>query len=206
MVLSVAEPAMRPVERPAARFDELFRRFYPRLVPVAERLLGDRAEAEDIVQDAFLRLARPAGGGHDGLLDRPDEAIGAWLRRVVLNLGINSLRDRRRADERLVRAGRPAGTLAPARGQVNEDGPSQALLRAEARAEVRAALALLPDRQRDCLLLRHAGHAYAEIAATLGIPIGSVGVYLARGERRFRDIYQATSSESRSDTEQDTRP
>ena len=205
-MLSVAEPATYPVERPAARFDELFRRFYPRLVPVAERLLGDRAEAEDIVQEAFLRLARPAAGGADGLLDHPDEAIGAWLRRVVLNLGINRLRDRRRADERLVRAGRLDGMLDPERGPAHEDGPSQALLRAESRAEVRAALARLPDRQRDCLLLRHAGHAYAEIAETLGIPIGSVGVYLARGERRFREIYQATHSESRSDTEQDTRP
>src|SRR3954470_13721733 len=102
MVLSVAEPAMRPVERPAARFDELFRRFYPRLVPVAERLVGDRAEAEDIVQEAFLRLARAAPGRRDGRPRGPDETIGAWLRLVVLNLGINRIRDRRRADERLV--------------------------------------------------------------------------------------------------------
>src|SRR5215208_6869230 len=116
MVLSVAEPATRPVERPAERFDDLFRRLYPRLLPIAERLLGDRAEAEDIVQEAFLRLARPVTSGDDGLLDRPDEIIGAWLRRVVLNLGINRLRDRRRADERLIRAGRLDGTLDPVRG------------------------------------------------------------------------------------------
>jgi len=188
-VLSVAEPATSATARSAERFDDLFRRFYPRLVPLAERLLGDRAEGEDIVQEAFLRLARSAPGEDGPLLDRPDEVIGAWLRRVVLNLGVNRLRDRRRADERLVRAGRLDATLDPER-QAQDDGPSQALLRAEARAEVRAALARLPERQRACLLLRHAGHSYAEIAATLGVAIGSVGVLLARGERAFRAAYQ----------------
>jgi RNA polymerase sigma-70 factor (ECF subfamily) len=192
-VLSLAEPVLPATMEPGARFDTLFRQFYPRLVPLAERLLGDRAEGEDIVQEAFLRLARPGPDRHeDGpLLERPDEVIGAWLRRVVLNLGVNRLRDRKRADERLARAGRLNAALDPARAPSDGDNPSQAVLRAEAREEVRAALASLPERQRDCLLLRHAGHSYAEIAATLGIAIGSVGVLLARGERAFRTAYQA---------------
>jgi DNA-binding CsgD family transcriptional regulator len=63
-------------------------------------------------------------------------------------------------------------------------------LRHEAREQVRAALAELPERQRACLLLRHAGHSYAEIAATLGVAVGSVGVLLARAERAFRDRYR----------------
>jgi DNA-directed RNA polymerase specialized sigma24 family protein len=48
----------------------------------------------------------------------------------------------------------------------------------------------LPERQRNCLLLRHSGYSYAEIAATVGIAAGSVGVLLARGERAFREIYE----------------
>jgi RNA polymerase sigma-70 factor (ECF subfamily) len=226
-VLSVAEHPTAVTYRPAERFDDLFRQFYPRLVPLADRLLGDRAEAEDIVQETFLRLARSgqssgaarmqqAAGGpqadladpDDGglLIDRPDEVVGAWLRRVLLNLGVNRLRDRRRAVARIERATRLDGALDPARGPADDDSPPHALLRAEARDEVRAALAALPERQRACLLLRHAGHSYAEIAATLGIAIGSVGVYLARGERAFRAAYCADDPETGPDSERGTTP
>jgi RNA polymerase sigma-70 factor (ECF subfamily) len=235
-VLSVADPAVHITRPPAERFDDLFRHFYPRLVPLAQRLLGERAEAEDIVQEAFLRLARaergaPTADGRiddhtspgdwraDGtdavaassstthlLLDRPDEVVGAWLRRVVLNLGVNRLRDRRRADERLARAGRLDVTLDPERDPNESGSPSQALVRAETRDEVRAALADLPERQRACLLLRHGGHSYAEIAATLGMAIGSVGVYLARAERAFRAAYGGKEPEAGSESTQGTTP
>ena len=218
-MLSVADHATAVPHRPAERFDDLFRQLYPRLVPLAERLLGDRAEAEDVVQEAFLRLARsgqserttpdPArhdAGDHGPLLDRPNEVVGAWLRRVVLNLGVNRLRDRRRADARLLRATRLDGALNPERSPDDDDSPPHALLRAEVRDEVRAALAALPERQRACLLLRHAGHSYAEIAATLGIAIGSVGVYLARGERAFRAAYQADAPDTGPDTARGTTP
>jgi RNA polymerase sigma-70 factor (ECF subfamily) len=196
-VLSVVEPATTAASGPAERFDDLFRRFYPRLVPLAERLLGDRAEGEDVVQEAFLRLAR-AGRDEDGgaIVERPDEVVGAWLRRVVLNLGVNRLRDLRRAAERLARAGRLDTTLDPEHGPSDDHNPPQAVLRAEIRDEVRSALEALPERQRACLLLRHAGHSYAEIAETLGIAIGSVGVFLARGERAFRAAYQAERPEA----------
>jgi RNA polymerase sigma-70 factor (ECF subfamily) len=216
-VLSVADHATATRDRPAERFDDLFRQFYPRLVPLAERLLADRGEAEDVVQEAFLRLARSGRTeqaarhqndvGSDGpLLDRPDEVVGAWLRRVVLNLGVNRLRDRRRADARILRATRLDGTLDPERHPGDDDSPPHALLRAEARDEVHAALAALPERQRACLLLRHAGHSYAEIAATLGIAIGSVGVYLARGERAFRAAYRTDDPEAGPATERGTPP
>ena len=218
-MLSVAEHITAAPARPAERFDDLFRQFYPRLVPLADRLLGDRGEAEDIVQEAFLRLARSGPGertrqdqraadseGEGGtLLERPDEVVSAWLRRVVLNLGVNRLRDRRRADARVLRATRLDGALDPERGPSDDDSPPHALLRAEVRDEVQAALATLPERQRATLLLRHAGHSYAEIAATLGIAIGSVGVYLARGERAFRAAYQPDAPDAGPDTQRGTR-
>jgi RNA polymerase sigma-70 factor, ECF subfamily len=193
VVLSVANPATAIQPRPTERFDDLFRLLYPSLVPLAERLLSDRAESEDIVQEAFLRLARAGHHNADAgrpLLEQPDEVVGAWLRRVVMNLGINRLRDRRRAEARLLRATRLDSALAPDRGRADDDSPAHALLRAEARDEVQAALAALPERQRTCLLLRHAGHSYTEIAEALGIAIGSVGVYLQRGERAFRAAYR----------------
>lgn len=96
-----------------ARFDALFRRFYPELYGLAFRLLGDAGEAEETVQEVFLRLARSS------VFERPEAEVGAWLRRVCLNLGANRLRAARRARAHLERAARleTATTLAddPAR-------------------------------------------------------------------------------------------
>ena len=178
-VLSVLEPTGSPATS-GGRFDDLFRRLYPGLVGLGARLVGERAEAEDVVQEAFLKLA------DDPVLARPEDEVAAWMRRVVLNLGTNRLRDRRRASERAERAGRL--DLALLDGEA--DGPDRAALRREEREHVQAALAALPERQRACLLLRHAGYSYVEIAQTLGVAVGSVGVLLARAERAFRERYR----------------
>lgn len=190
------------------RFERLFRAYQPRLLGVAERVLGDPHEAEDVLQEAFLRLARAgdddasdARGGP--ILERDDQVVSAWLRRVVLNLALNRLRERRRAANRLGRAERLESTLDPDRAQTDHGSPTQQALRAEVRAEVQAALTDLPERQRACLLLRHAGYSYSEIAASVGIAAGSVGVYLARAERAFRLKYQATHHDDRSTSSPD---
>ena len=73
---------------------------------------------------------------------------------------------------------------------IKTNSPFLPVLSREARDEVRLALAELPERQRNCVLLRHSGYSYAEIAATVGVAVGSVGVLLARGERAFREIYE----------------
>src|SRR6266704_4751538 len=133
-------------------------------------------------RETFLKL-----DGHP-VLDRPDEEVAAWLRRVCLNASYNRLRGQRRATARLDRAGR----LERVDDEVDEGGgPLLDVLRAEEQRAVRRALAALPERQRACLLLRHAGFSYAEVAATLDLAVGSVGVLLARGERAFRDAYLA---------------
>ncbi len=158
-------------------FDLLFVRLYPALHGLAGRMLADTGEAEDVVQEAFVKLATAR------VLSRPEPEVAAWLRRVTLNLASNRLRERGRATRRLERVGRLEDSTDQGAS------PASAALRDEERAEVRAALARLSARQRDCLVLRHAGHSYAEIAETLDIAIGSVGVLLARAERAFREIY-----------------
>jgi RNA polymerase sigma factor (sigma-70 family) len=167
--------------RRADRFVEVFRLRYAELVRLVARVLGDRAEAEDVVQEVMTKLA-----DHD-VLDRPDGEVAAWLRRVSLNASFNRLRSVQRSAGRMQRsaaADRPLQTA-------DTTGPQLAeLVRAEERAAVRAALARLPERQRMCLLLRHSGYRYAEIAAALDIATGSVGVLLARGERAFRTSYE----------------
>jgi RNA polymerase sigma-70 factor (ECF subfamily) len=168
------------------RFAEMFRQRYAELVRIAGRILGDRAEAEDVAQEALSRLA-----GHR-VLDRPDQEVAAWLRRVTINASFNRLRSRQRGADRMRRSALADQPLR--RG--DDAGPQVAqIVRAEERAAVTAALAHLPERQRACLLLRHSGYRYAEIAATLGIAEGSVGVLLARGERMFRIHYEQDRSD-----------
>jgi RNA polymerase sigma-70 factor (ECF subfamily) len=162
------------------RFASVFRARYRELYGLGYRLLGDHGEAEDVVQETFLKL-----DGHP-VLERPDDEVAAWLRRVLLNTAYNRLRGQRRATARLDRAARAE------RAEDETDAgaaPLLDVLRAEQQRAVRQALASLPERQRACLLLRHAGYSYAEIAATLDLAVGSVGVLLARGERAFREAY-----------------
>jgi RNA polymerase sigma-70 factor (ECF subfamily) len=167
-----------------ARLDDLVEQVGGRLFGLAYRLLGNAADAEDVVQEAFIKVSA------DPVLARPVDEIAAWLRRVCLNLAANRIRAATRERARLLRS---AELERPSR--MTED-PSDSVTRDETRDDVRLVLGLLPERQRDCLLLRHSGHSYAEIAATLGIAIGSVGVLLARAERAFRLHFCEHSSAS----------
>lgn len=170
------------------RFDALFDHFYPALYGLVYRVLGDRMETEDTLQDAFLKLSDA-----DDVLGRPDDEVGAWLRRVALNLAFNRLRSSKRSRERLERVGRlERSDEDPVESELTS--PSALVLRQEERAAVRLALLEVPERQRECLLLRHSGYSYAEIAATLGIAVGSVGVLLGRAERAFSITYRRQSN------------
>jgi RNA polymerase sigma-70 factor (ECF subfamily) len=189
-VLNLADAAVSPEtgrQRSAlvgSTFDALFQRFYSELFGLVYRVLGDRMETEDTLQEAFLRLSDDAG-----IQARPEAEVGAWLRRVAINLAFNRLRSAKRARARLDRVGRlERSDEEPSDNEML--GPSGLVIRQEERAAVRLALAEVPERQRDCLLLRHSGYSYAEIAMTLGMAIGSVGVLLARAEHAFRTAYR----------------
>ena len=158
------------------RFEQVFRRAYPRLVGVAWQVVRDRGVAEDVAQESLARLSDAA------ILDRPDGEVDAWLTRVCLNRSFNTLRDRRRAEDREVRAARREPTR-------DDDDPVREVVAGEDREAVRGALAALPLRQRTVLVLRSSGYSYAEIADAVGVAPGSVGTLLARAERAFRRAY-----------------
>lgn len=159
----------------AASFEQLFLRHYAQVFRVLYHLVGSHEEAEDLVQETFMALYNqpPAAGAGTSLV--------AWLCRVALNRGYNALRSQRRAQRRAERLAAEPPAEPP-------DPPGE-LLRAEDRARVRAAIAELPERQGQILLLRYAGLSYGEIAATLGVALGSVGTLLARAERAFAGTY-----------------
>ena len=127
-VLNLADAAVSPpAGQGATRFDALFQRFYSELFGLVYRVLGDRMETEDTLQEAFLKLSDDAG-----LQARPDAEVGAWLRRVAINLAFNRLRSAKRArasgvlgrfpSGRCPRKPAPSGRLPPS-GRSGRAGP-----------------------------------------------------------------------------------
>jgi RNA polymerase sigma factor (sigma-70 family) len=166
----------------ASRFDQLFERHRVELVRLATIVLGNSMSAEDIVQETFFKLST----AH--VLERADQEIAAWLRRVCVNASLNQLRTDRRRRERDGRLMLLNETSAP-----EHDSPETQIVHREEQERVRAALDAISEPLCACLVLRHSGYSYAEIAGALEIAIGSVGVYLARGERAFRGQFEETT-------------
>jgi RNA polymerase sigma-70 factor, ECF subfamily len=158
-------------------FEELFLQYYDRIVAVLFRLVGDRARAEELANDVFVKLYRYP------LSPRPDANVGGWLYRTATNLGIDALRAaaRRRHYEQ-----------AAARGAAQTDStpnPLDEILREERRNLVRAVLAALRPAHAQLLILRSSGLSYNQLAESLGVQRGSVGTMLARAEREFEKRY-----------------
>jgi RNA polymerase sigma-70 factor (ECF subfamily) len=158
-------------------FDELFLRYYSRIYDVVFRLTGDAAEADDIAQEAFIRLYRqpPADAGRE-------HNVSGWLYRVAVNLGYNALRAARRRTVYEQAADREATA-----------DPEAVTEQHEERLRVRAALDELPPQQAQLLILRHAGLSYKELAEALDVAPASIGTLLARAERAFEVCYWASA-------------
>jgi RNA polymerase sigma-70 factor (ECF subfamily) len=157
------------------RFVELYDGHFPRVFRFLDRLSGDPALAADLAQEAFVRLYK-----RDSAPDDP----AAWLISVALNLLRNAKSTEARRF-RLLSATRSEAALSDP-----SPDPNEAVESAEAGLRVRAALAQLPDRDRQLLLLRAEGYRYRELAAALGLNPASVGVLLARAKRAFRAAYE----------------
>lgn len=154
----------------SAAFRGLVDRHLPALLAIARRMLRDDAEAEDAVQEAFIRLWRqaPEDLGPGGA--RP------WLRRVVSNLCIDRIRSVRRTDvtdevpEQLVEAGQLVG-----------------LTEQDLAARVDAALKALPERQRLALtLFQYEGLSQTEVGEALGVSVEAVESLLGRARRALK--------------------
>jgi RNA polymerase sigma-70 factor (ECF subfamily) len=144
-------------------------RLTPRVMAHAFRLLGNRAEAEDVTQEALLRLWRMAPEWRQG-----EARVSTWLYRVVANLCTDRLRRRGRSAP-LEAAGDPADPAA----DVAEEMAAQA--RADA---LQAGLDALPERQRQAVVLRHIEElGNPVIAEIMGISVEAVESLTARGKR-----------------------
>lgn len=156
-------------------FEQLFERHYAQVYRVAYGFVRVHDEAEDLAQETFLALYKQPPQL------TPQATLIAWLCRVATNKGYNQLRGLQRERTRMF-------TQLPS--SVSSE-PFEHMLLTEEWAQVRVALAKLPERQAALLSLRASGMAYAEIAATLGVAVGSVGTLLARAERAFLQMYMS---------------
>lgn len=164
-------------------FDALFVAHYAAVYRLAFRIAGSREEAEDLAQEAFLRLHR-APGVWQGK-DDEDPGVRPWLYRVATNLAYNALRSAARRQRR---------EATVARGVTEE--PLDFSQLADTQETVRAVLATLDERQVQLLLLRQEGLSYRELSATLGVAPGSIGTLLARAEAAFERAYRKMGGEA----------
>ena len=162
------------------RFAGLFDRYHAEIRRYAASRLGGEL-ADDVASDAFLVAFRSrhrftgdrSGGGN----------VRAWLYGIATNLIRRHHRDEERRYRALARVGVDAGTTAHG----DEDAATARLAATQARAALAAALAGLTAGDRDALLLVAVGQLdYAEVAAALGIPAGTVGSRLTRARRTIR--------------------
>jgi RNA polymerase sigma factor (sigma-70 family) len=149
-------------------------------------VVGGAGDADEVAQDAFVKAWYGLPSFRDGAAFRP------WLLRIV----VNEARNRRRAAGR--RAGHELRFAADRAMQAGETAPSPeaAVLVAESRRSVLAALDALPDRQRDVVACRHLlGLSEQETAAVLGLAPGTVKSRTSRALRRMQRTLAAGRDE-----------
>ena len=159
-------------DRDAARL--LMHRMTPKVYGQAFRMLGDRAEAEDVVQEAMLKLWKIAPDWRAG-----EAKVSTWLYRIVANLCTDRLRKRKPNDD-IDGVAEPADEAQGVSEQMQDKTRSQAL---------GEALNQLPERQKQAVVLRHLDEmSNPEIAEVMGVGVGAVENLIARGKRALSKI------------------
>ena len=159
-------------------FEALFSAEYGRVAGIANRVLADPHEAEDVAQEVFIDFNR--------LHSASAPYAAAWLYRAAAHKALNRVRGRRRREKREL-------SQATDEGAQTVD-PQHMLEVSENRRLVRQALARLAPKPATVLVLRASGLSYAEVAQALGVGIGQIGTLLRRAEAALRkEVIRGTS-------------
>jgi len=149
----------------------LVARKLPRLLSLAGRMLGDAPEAEDVAQEAFLRVWKQAPKWRPGAA-----RFDTWLHRVALNLCYDRLRRRREV-----------ATAEPPERADEGPAPDRGLEASDTGRRVAQALQALPERQREAIVLCHYQElGNIEAAAVMGVSVEALESLLGRGRRALR--------------------
>jgi RNA polymerase sigma-70 factor (ECF subfamily) len=167
----------------AAAFNELLARHQSRVFGFLVGMLDDRALAEDLFQETFVRFAREASRGK--IADHPDR----WLFAVANRFALDALRRRNRW--KMVRDGAEITAAFEDAGAV--PAPDDNLTREETAARLKKAIAALPPEQRQVVLLKkNSDLTFQQIAEAQGVPLGTV---LARMHRALKTLRKHLSNQ-----------
>ena len=168
----------RLVKSGDSAFEALFTTEYARVAGIANRVLADPHEAEDVAQEVFIDFHR--------LHSASAQYASGWLYRAAVHTALNRLRGRRRRERRELAQATEAGA--------QTIDPQRMLETKEDRRLVREALARLAPKPAAVLVLRASGLSYAEVAQALGVGTGQIGTLLRRAEAALRkEVTRGTS-------------
>lgn len=160
-----SELVARSLAGDRAAFDLIVERHRRHVYQLCYRFVANHEDASDLAQDVFVRAFKSLGSF------KGDAALGTWLHRIAVNVSLNQVaaaKARTQSVDTLVRASDP-------RMVSDAESAADALVRGERAAEVRAAIAQLPRKQRATLILRvYHELSHQEIADLLGSSVGAV--------------------------------
>ncbi len=161
-------------------FGRLVRRYQDAVYSLCYRMVGDPAEAEDLAQEAFLRVYRSLGRFRRGAPLRP------WLHRITINVCLDALRKRK---DVVVAQGNPDETIDRLETPRKDEVPESALLSRETQFRVQRALLQLPDEYRAVLVLRYLEElSYQEIAEAIDVPLSTVETRIHRAKKMLGQV------------------
>jgi RNA polymerase sigma-70 factor (ECF subfamily) len=168
-----------------AAFRELVRRYERPVFSLIYRIVRDRALAEDLAQETFIKVL-------NGIKSyNPEFKFSSWIFKIANNAAIDQLR--RRSIDTLSLDGSPTATTPDEMGatalQIGGGGesPLDEVEHRELGGLIEQAIARLRPEYRSCIMLRHVeGFSYEEIAQTLDLPLGTVKTYIHRARNELR--------------------
>jgi RNA polymerase sigma-70 factor (ECF subfamily) len=180
--ISDAELIRRVAEGDTAAFAEFYDRHAMLLFSIALKVLGDRREAEEILQDA-ARILWESARLYDPTISKPS----SWAVVITRHRAIDRLRRLKRQDEAITRLKNDAGLFSPA----SHDQPQGAAEARETGSILRAALDALPSGQRLAIELAFfGGLSHSDIATELGEPLGTIKARIRRGMLAMREVLE----------------
>lgn len=182
---NVQAPALlRAIARgDVSAFESLYDRYSSMVYTVLLRILGNRDDAEEVLQETFVKAWTSAR-----MFDELRGSEIAWLISIARSRGIDRLRSRRTRVDREDEAGRELSILGPA---VETESAADSVIQAEESTAVRGALAELPPPQRLALELAYfEGLSQSEIAQRLNQPLGTIKTRMQLGMKKMRERLQ----------------
>ena len=172
-----------------AAFRELVRRYERPVFSLLYRMVRDRALAEDLAQETFIKVL-------NGIKSyRPEFKFSSWIFKVANNVAIDQLR--KRGVETVSMDGAPDATTPDARAgsalqlRGHGESPLQEVEARELGSAIERAIGRLRPEYRSCIVLRHVeGHSYEEIAEMLDLPLGTVKTYIHRARNELRGLLE----------------